>query len=115
MKTRRKRGGNGGKWARYGLKRVKESGSPGPPSCPVCKLHSAVSPIDGCGAHADGLKDSLLLREDPAVNPSFKPDWSEWATVERTEVQDKAGMGEEKAEEVCPQATCHFISAVCLG
>ena len=52
--------------------------------------------------HADGLKDSLLLREDPAVNPSFKPDWSEWATVERTEVQDKAGMGDEKAEEVCP-------------
>ena len=78
-------------------------------------MHGAASPIDGCGAHADGLKDSLLLREDPAVNPSFKPDWSEWATVERTEVQDKAGMGEEKAEEVCPQATCHFISAVCLG
>ena len=49
------------------------------------------------------MKDSLLLREDPAVNPSFKPDWSEWATVERTEVQDKAGMGEEKAEEVCPR------------
>eukprot|EP01045_Picozoa_sp_COSAG04_P006789 COSAG04_NODE_341_length_16294_cov_8.682618_4_plen_186_part_00 len=29
MKTRKKRGKTGKKWARYGLKRVKESGSPG--------------------------------------------------------------------------------------
>ena len=32
VKTRKKREKTGGKWARYGLKRVKESGSPGPRS-----------------------------------------------------------------------------------
>lgn len=46
-----------------------------------------------------GLKDSLLLREDPQVNPRYKPDWSSWANVDRTELQDAAANG--------PGATAH--------
>ena len=36
VKTRKKREKTGKKWARYGLKRVKESGSPGPPPLLPC-------------------------------------------------------------------------------
>lgn len=35
-----------------------------------------------------GLKDSLLLRKDS--EPDFKPDYSEWAVKDRTELQDEA-------------------------
>jgi hypothetical protein len=50
-----------------------------------------------------GLKDSLLLRDATAdgkrVDPAFRPDWSQWATVDRTEVQDAAKRGgQDKAE-----------------
>jgi hypothetical protein len=37
-----------------------------------------------------GLKESLLLRADPAVDPDFEADYSEWATQDRTELQDAA-------------------------
>lgn len=44
-----------------------------------------------------GLKDSLLLRQDPATNPDFKPDYSEWAVKDRTELQDEALLGSDGA------------------
>merc|ERR1711862_848563 len=46
-----------------------------------------------------GLKDSLLLREDPAVDANYSPDWSVWANMERTATQDASyGIDEEKAK-----------------
>ena len=64
------------------------------------RLHPRKAKRPGKGGDLDwfyGLKDSLLVRD--GSNPAYKPDFSEWATVDRTEVQDKAGMGEQKAEE----------------
>eukprot|EP00041_Stephanoeca_diplocostata_P030762 m.939477 g.939477 ORF g.939477 m.939477 type:complete len:270 (+) comp23823_c1_seq31:85-894(+) len=43
-----------------------------------------------------GLKDSLLLREDMRINPTFTPDFSQWADTDRTECQDAA-----KGVDVC--------------
>jgi len=46
-----------------------------------------------------GLKDSLLLREDPTVDPNYHPDWSVWANVERTAAQDAVhGLDATKAK-----------------
>jgi len=44
-----------------------------------------------------GLKDSLLLREDPKVDPSFQPDFSQWANMDRTELQDEQKKGDDAA------------------
>merc|ERR1712137_627422 len=46
-----------------------------------------------------GLKDSLLLREDPAVTASHVPDWSVWASEERTAVQEgQLGLDAEEGK-----------------
>eukprot|EP00041_Stephanoeca_diplocostata_P030764 m.939059 g.939059 ORF g.939059 m.939059 type:complete len:443 (+) comp23823_c1_seq9:90-1418(+) len=47
-----------------------------------------------------GLKDSLLLREDMRINPTFTPDFSQWADTDRTECQDAAkGVDAHQAKE----------------
>ena len=56
MKTRKKRGKTGKKWARYGLKRVEESGSPGEASMRGLSLEfrtngASVLIASACGAH----------------------------------------------------------------
>jgi hypothetical protein len=64
------------------------------------RLHPRKAKRPGKGGELDwfyGLKDSLLVRD--GSNPAYKPDWSEWATVDRTEVQDAAGMGKNKADQ----------------
>lgn len=46
-----------------------------------------------------GLKDSFILREDPAVNVNYRPDWSAWANAERTAAQDVShGIDADKAK-----------------
>ena len=65
------------------------------------RLHPKKARRPGKGGDLDwfyGLKDSLLLREDPKVDPHFKPSFADWAAVDRTEVQDKAKLGDAKAE-----------------
>jgi hypothetical protein len=65
------------------------------------RLHPKVAARKGKGGDLDwfyGLKDSLLLREDPKVDPNYTPNFSEWATVDRTEVQDAGLKGQEQAD-----------------
>ena len=49
-----------------------------------------------------GLKESLLLRGDPACEPGHTPDWGSWATVERSELQNKAAKKEGAPETFDP-------------
>jgi hypothetical protein len=58
------------------------------------------------------LTRSLHGRSDGS-NPAFKPDWSEWATVDRTEVQDAAGMGKQKAEDAKETFDPRIIGECC--
>ena len=57
-----------------------------------------------------GLKDSLLLREDPKINPDFKPDFSNWALVDRTELQDgDKGIDAEAKKVYCICVICERL------
>ena len=64
------------------------------------RLHSGRSAVRQAGkTELDwfyGLKDSLLLRDGTGGASGFVPDWSSWATVERTSVQDKDSGRQKK-------------------
>ena len=82
VKTRKKRGKTGKKWARYGLKRVKESGSPPPASAAPRRFRCAAStrgrrpppPRSGCPA-ATAREPSSRLSEGrtPSEHGRKKP------------------------------------------
>jgi len=49
-----------------------------------------------------GLKDSLLLRDGKGDASDYVADWSSWANVERTKIQDEGLGTEETAEKFDP-------------
>lgn len=66
--------------------------------CPTCSSCPHIT--DRCRFY--GLKESLLLRGDPAKDPGHTPDWGSWATVDRTELQDRAANKEGAPETFDP-------------
>ena len=67
------------------------------------RLHPKKSQRKGKGGTLDwfyGLKDSLLLRNNEK-NKDYKPDWTSWANVDRTKVQDQ-GLGSTKVKPFDP-------------
>jgi hypothetical protein len=56
---------------------------------------------------------TIRIHSIDGSNPAFKPDWSEWATVDRTEVQDAAGMGKQKAEDAKETFDPRIIGECC--